>query len=83
MTQQEVAPAEKADWTGFRNEMPVARQWAYFDHAAVAPLSGPAQRAIARWNEDSAANGDAFYPGWMRQLNEARQRSAQLLNAQP
>ena len=60
-----------------------ARQWAYFDHAAVSPISGPAHRAIARWNEDAVANGDAYYPGWMRQLNEARQRSAQLIHAQP
>ena len=28
-----------------------------------------------------SANGDAFYSGWMRQLNEARQRSAQLIGA--
>jgi selenocysteine lyase/cysteine desulfurase len=81
MPQTPILPAEKTDWTAFRTEMPVTRQWAYFDHAAVAPLSGPAQRAIARWNEDAAANGDAYYPGWMRQLHEARQRSAQLLNA--
>ncbi len=69
------------DWTVFRQEMPIARQWAYFDHAAVAPLSGPAQRAIARWNEDAAENGDAFYPGWMRQFQDCRQRAAQLVGA--
>jgi selenocysteine lyase/cysteine desulfurase len=74
---------EKTDWAVFRREMPVARQWAYLDHAAVAPLSGPAQRAIAHWTEDAAANGTAFYQGWMRQLHEARQRSAQLIHAQP
>ena len=83
MTPAQAEPAEKADLADFREQMPVARQWAYFDHAAVAPLSGPAQRAVAKWNEDAAANGDAFYPGWMRQLNECRQRSAELVNAQP
>jgi len=82
MTEPQAKPTEKADWAAFRREMPIAPQWAYFDHAAVAPLSGPAQRAIARWNDDAAANGDAFYPGWMRQLHEARLRSAQLINAQ-
>jgi cysteine desulfurase / selenocysteine lyase len=74
---------EKTDWAIFREEMPVTRRWAYLDHAAVAPLSGPAERAIARWNDDAASNGDAFYPGWMRQLNEARQRSAELIRADP
>ena len=83
MIPAQAEPAEKADLADFREQMPVARRWAYFDHAAVAPLSGPAQRAVAKWNEDAAANGDAFYPGWMRQLNEARQRSAELINAQP
>ena len=53
MIQSRTEPAEKTDWTAFRSEMPVARQWAYFDHAAVAPLSGPAGQAIAAWNEDA------------------------------
>ncbi len=81
MIQSEDKTAEKTGWTAFRSDMPVARQWSYFDHAAVAPLSGPAGQAIAAWNEDAIANGDAFYSGWMRQLNEARQRSAQLIGA--
>ncbi len=81
MIQTLAEPAEKTDWTAFRTEMPVARRWAYFDHAAVGALSGPAGRAIVAWNEDATANGDAFYSGWMRQLGESRQRSAQLLGA--
>ncbi|MEI8375395.1 MAG: aminotransferase class V-fold PLP-dependent enzyme [Planctomycetota bacterium] len=83
MIERQTEPAEKIDWGVFREEMPVARQWAYLDHAAVAPISGPAHRAITQWNEDATANGDAYYQGWMRQLNETRQRSAQLINAQP
>lgn len=81
MIQTQAGPTEKTDWTAFRTEMPATRKWAYFDHAAVAPLSGPARRAIAAWNEDAAANGDAFYADLMRQLGEARQRSASLINA--
>jgi len=83
LIERQSVPVEKTDWGVFREEMPVTRQWAYLDHAAVSPLSGPAQRAVARWNEDAAANGDAFYQGWMRQLSEARQRSAQLIHAHP
>ena len=34
------------DWDAFRRQMPVTERWAYFDHAAVAPLSGPARAAV-------------------------------------
>jgi selenocysteine lyase/cysteine desulfurase len=81
MIQTQARPAEKTDWAAFRREMPAARKWAYFDHAAVAPLSGPAQRAIAAWNDDATANGDAHYADLLRQFGEARQRSARLINA--
>ena len=83
MIEQPPPPVDKADWGVFRKEMPVTGRWAYLDHAAVSPISGPAHRAIARWNEDAGTNGDAYYPEWMRQLNEARQRSARLINAHP
>ncbi len=72
MIEQPTPPVAKADWDVFRKEMPVTGRWAYLDDAAVSPISGPAHRAITRWNEDAATNGDAYYPEWMRQLNEAR-----------
>ncbi len=37
--------------------MPVAEQWAYFDHAAIAPLSGPAKAAIDDWTTDVVLHG--------------------------
>lgn len=74
-------PGTTTDWNAFRREMPVTRRWAYFDHAAVAPLSGPAHQAIARWSEDAVSNGDAFYPPWMEAVETARARAAQLINA--
>jgi cysteine desulfurase / selenocysteine lyase len=68
-------------WENFRRRMPIARRWAYFDHAAVAPLSGDAQKAIAHWNEDAACNGSAFYPAWMKQIDALRARAAGLIGA--
>jgi len=65
----------------FRREMPVAERWAYFDHAAVAPLSGPARRAIASWLDDATDNGDVHYPAWMDRREALRQRVAQSLGA--
>lgn len=68
-------------WEQFRRQMPVARRWAYFDHAAVAPLTGPAQEAIARWYEDAANNGAAFYSSWSKQIDELRCQLASMIGA--
>ena len=75
-------PLRSADWDEFRREMPVAGRWAYFDHAAVAPLSGPAQQALACWSEDAASNGTAAnYRDWMNQIEELRRRAGDLIGA--
>src|SRR5438046_2207828 len=34
------------NWASFRAELPVTRRWAYFDHAAVAPLTPRAERGV-------------------------------------
>ncbi len=78
----ESSPTGAAAWARFRDQMPVTRRWAYFDHAAVAPLSGPAQQALTRWAEDATTNGDAFYPPWMQQIEQLRGRAARLIGAQ-
>ena len=44
------------DWAAFRANFPVVNQWAFFDHAAVAPLPTPAVRALA----------DAYWEGVLR-----------------
>lgn len=75
--------AVNPDWDQFRRHMPVARRWAYLDHAAVAPLSGPAQDALVRWAEDAAANGDAFYPAWKQGIEQLRGLAAAMIHAQP
>jgi selenocysteine lyase/cysteine desulfurase len=71
------------DWTSLREQFPVTRRWAYFDHAAVAPLSGPAQQALVEWAADMADNGDVHEPSWFRRVNEVRELAARLLNADP
>ena len=71
------------DWADFRRQMPVASRWAYFDHAAVAPISGPAQAAMAQWTQRAAADGDTWGPTWTRQLEETRAAAARLIGAEP
>jgi selenocysteine lyase/cysteine desulfurase len=63
--------------------MPSAGQWASFDHAAVAPLSGPAREAIVAWANDLAENGAANWPRWAEQVETTRRRAADLIGAGP
>jgi selenocysteine lyase/cysteine desulfurase len=70
-------------WEAFRQQMPVARRWSYLDHAAVAPLSAPAQQALLRWAEDAAVNGYANSPVWADGVERGRRLAAQLLGAAP
>ena len=60
--------------------MPVARNWAYFDHAAVAPLSEPARAAMAAWGQDMTDNGDTGWLDWSAQMHGARKLGSTLLN---
>ena len=70
-------------WDALRCAMPVARQWAYFDHAAVAPLSEPARAAMTNWAQDMADNGDTYWQKWAAQLEEVRRLGATLVGAEP
>ncbi len=65
-----------------REAMPVAKKWAYFDHAAVAPISGPAAEVLSTWVREAAEEGDTVWLGWARQLKEARTAAAELLGAE-
>src|SRR5262249_31284876 len=71
------------DWNSLRSQIPVARRWAYFDHAAVAPLSGPAQAALAEWAADLTENGDVHNRRWTERVEEVRRLAGQLLHADP
>ncbi|RIK86659.1 MAG: aminotransferase [Planctomycetota bacterium] len=66
----------------FRQQMPVARKWAYFDHAAVAPVTAPAAAAMHRCVDQSLAEGDTVWTQWARQLRETRQLAAALVGAE-
>jgi len=76
-----VQPAA-ADWEDFRRQMPVASRLAYLDHAAVAPLSGPAWQALSRWCEDATTNGACDYRRWMDQIEQLRTLLAGMIGAQ-
>jgi cysteine desulfurase / selenocysteine lyase len=64
-----------------RAAMPVARRWAYFDHAAVAPISEPARQALVAYAEQATSDGDTVWPTWARRVEEIRRTAAGLICA--
>jgi selenocysteine lyase/cysteine desulfurase len=71
------------DWNGLRTEFPVTRRWAFFDHAAVAPITGRAQQALADWATDMAENGDVHEAQWVERIEKVRRLAGQLLHTDP
>ena len=68
-------------WAWWRSKMPVASRWAYFDHAAVSPLSGPAAAATRDFVGDASANGDYHWPQWAATSERLRGQFCRLINA--
>ncbi len=71
----------KPPWAEFRRQMPVARNWVYLDHAAVAPLSGPAEAAVLTWARDAASDGDVHCGAWATQMEALRETAAGMIGA--
>ncbi len=71
------------DWQALRAQMPVTRHWAFFDHAAVAPLPRTAVEAMTTWATDVAEHGVVNEPRWNARVQEVRELAARLLNADP
>lgn len=65
-----------------RKAMPITRNWAYFDHAAVAPISGPAAEVLRNWLAEASEQGDTQWLDWSRQLSETRSAAAELVGAE-
>ncbi|WP_146401708.1 aminotransferase class V-fold PLP-dependent enzyme [Planctomycetes bacterium CA13] len=62
--------------------MPIAKTWAYFDHAAVAPLSGPAATAITQFADQASRQGDTVWPTWADSNEKLRRNAARLLGCE-
>jgi selenocysteine lyase/cysteine desulfurase len=71
------------DWQSLRNQFPVTKHWAFLDHAAVAPLSGPAARILHDYADDYADHGATAVLRWLAKVDAARQSAGKLLNADP
>lgn len=72
------------DWEALRQaEFPVAERWAYFDHAAVAPLPRRSGNVLRAWVDDQEQNGVVHWPDWEQKLRTARAHAAELIGAHP
>jgi selenocysteine lyase/cysteine desulfurase len=69
------------DWTAFRLHFPVTAGWAFLDHAAVAPLSDAAVRALDEYAHSLADNGVAAVRDWLDRIGHVRRLAARLVNA--
>ena len=65
-----------------REQMLVTKKWTYFDHAAVAPLPRSTADAMRQVIEQQMLDGDVHWPGWRKQVEEARQLGAKLIGAE-
>ena len=63
--------------------MPICDQFAYFDHAAVGPLSQPAASWISKFAGQASQLGDTVWPSWNRNLRALRESAADLTNGDP
>ncbi len=73
----------ESPWEWWRSQMPIADKWAYFDHAAVGPLSGPAAAAMRRFADEASELGDTVWPSWAARTEQLRDQAAILLRADP
>ena len=64
-----------------RLQMPVCKEWAYFDHAAVAPLPTPCAEEISLWAKEMSHQGTVCWAKWRQKIEETRKLGAHLLNA--
>ncbi|MCG6155988.1 aminotransferase class V-fold PLP-dependent enzyme [Rubinisphaera margarita] len=65
-----------------REAMAINDGVAYFDNAAVAPLTRAARETIVRWASDIAGSGDALWPRWRTEIEKTRRTAAALINAE-
>lgn len=70
------------DWRALREaEFPVVKNWAYFDHAAVAPLPRRSGDALRAWADEQENHGVVHWADWEKKLDGIRRDCGRLINA--
>ena len=71
----------KTTFNDWQSEFPVTQKYIYMNHAGVAPLSKPVQKAMVDFVEDATVNGAVNVDDWVDTIEECRDNAAELLNA--
>lgn len=66
----------------FRRQMPIAQSYAYFDHAAVAPLPEPTSKRINEFLYQATHQGDVRWPEWAAAAEQTRKTAAKLVGCE-
>jgi cysteine desulfurase / selenocysteine lyase len=66
-----------------RAAMPVARQLAYFDHAAMSPLPQPTADEFQRWLKEAVEIGAPKWGEWVKGIERMRATAAAMIGAKP
>jgi selenocysteine lyase/cysteine desulfurase len=74
--------SQEVDWAQVRvAEFPVTGSWAYFDHAAVAPLPRRSADVLREWIVHQEHNGVVGWPALEQRLEGVRDQLARLIHA--
>ena len=68
------------DLSSYREQFPVTKNLIYLNHAAVAPLSAPAAKAMEWLVKDAFEYGSRHYPLWLETYDRLRESAARLMN---
>lgn len=71
------------DVDAIRAHFPVTGQFAYMNHAAIAPLPGPAAQAMVNCVSDVAHRGSLNFLNWVKAYNAVRDCGARTLGGKP
>ncbi|MFO1462604.1 MAG: aminotransferase class V-fold PLP-dependent enzyme [bacterium] len=67
----------------WRELFPVTREWVYFNHAGVAPISLRVAEAAAAFNREALQHGYTQAGRWHKRIEEIRGACARLIGADP
>ncbi len=66
-----------------RAEMPAAKKYAYFDHAAMSPLPQAAADAFQKWLKEAVEIGNPVWGEWVKGVESMRAAAAQMIGSHP
>jgi selenocysteine lyase/cysteine desulfurase len=66
-----------------RAEMPAAKKYAYFDHAAMSPLPRTTANAFEKWLNEAVEIGNPVWGDWVKGVEAMRATASQMIGANP